>query len=186
MNLLKKIKNNKASAENAMFVFGVLIFATIVVFCLSIFGATWQRYLTTREVNNIARLYAIRSYDLYYDGGTAINPQKSKLGEDMQEIMKKVATHTNIKEATFVITNVSGVELFKITSNYNGVTKLTATSFDIFKNIDYGDTLYAKLKVNYNLTAVERVASVREQESSYTITNKFAFEQKASNNSTLG
>lgn len=186
MNFLKKLRNNKGSAESGMFVMGVCIFATIVVFSLNVFNLTWQRYLSTREVNNLARLYAIRSYDLYWDGTTQTQPTNSKLGKDMMNILDKVAKHTKITTAEFVITTEAGVQLFKLTASKSGGPSLSAVQFDVFKEVDYADTLMAKMTIKYDSQIIRAIAAETKRQEQYVITNKFAFEQKASNNTTIG
>ena len=49
MKFIKKLKNNNAGAESAMFCMGCMIFLIILVFSFDIFKLTWQRYVDTRE-----------------------------------------------------------------------------------------------------------------------------------------
>lgn len=198
MNLLKKIKNNKASAESAMFVLGIAIFALIVVFALDLFGLTWQRYLSTRELSNMSRLYAIRASDLYIDdkktGTTAslmTQPSSSNLGKEMMSIMKMITSHGNMKKATLLIKDQGGTELLKITAGDKNA-QLSAIGYDMFKSIEYGDVLFAELKVEYKHRgfSVGRknngLARVTEDTSEYTIKNKFAFEEFAHDKEGIG
>lgn len=198
MNFLKKIKNNKGSAESAMFVLGIAIFAIIVVFAMDLFGLTWQRYLSTRELSNMSRLYAIRASDLYINdqaSGTASSlmtqPNNSTLGKEMMSIMNMISKHGKMDKATLMITNQGGVELLRITAG-DGAAQLTAVGYDVFKSIEYGDILFAELKVEYKHHGFSvgqknrGVAKVEEDNSEYSIKNKFAFEQFAHDSEGIG
>lgn len=192
MNFFNKIKNNKGSAESAMFVYGIAIFATIVVFALDIFGLTWQRYLATRELSNMSRLYATRASDLYFkDGasgtlqGISTQPTNSELGKEMNKIMNLLVSHGQVFQATLTITDVEGVQLLKIVSNGRNAT-MTAAPYSTVKERDYGTTMFAKMKIDYKASGFIRVAGQRKEMDSYTITNKFAFEQFRHDETNIG
>lgn len=193
MNFFNKIKNNKGSAESAMFVFGLAIFATIVVFSMDIFGLTWQRYLSTRELSNMSRLYAIRATDLYIDDAqsgvlesTLTTPDKSDLGSEMMNIMKMIVAHGKISNAVLTITkDVGGIQLLRITAE-NGGAQITAAGYDQVKTIDYGDVLIAELKIEYNNSTFKGVGAQQKSKNSYVIQNKFAFEDFAHDGNNVG
>ena len=185
---LDKLKNNKGSAESAMFVFGVAIFATIVVFSMDMLGLTWQRYLATRELSNMSRLYAIRSTDLYYNGSSAniINPSSSNFGAEMGDMLEILVDHGKLTRATLTIEKEGGIQIFKIVANKSTEAVVSGSGWDTFKQIGYGDTLYAKLKVEYRDSGITGVARAEGKNQSYTLTNKFAFEGYLSTNDNIG
>lgn len=182
MNFLKKIKNNKGSAEGAMFVVGIMIFATIVVFSMDMFALTWQRYLATREIGNMSRLYAVRAYDLYLDdAGNRIEPSNSDLGKEMGDILEMVVKHTQIKSAEFTITTEGGVQVFKLESDGG----LTAAGIDTIKQFNHETVLISKLEIEYNHSRFTDIGAQEDDESSYTISNKFAFESGKRDDGTI-
>jgi hypothetical protein len=186
MNFFKKLNNNNGSAESAMFVFGVMIFATIVVFSLSVFGLTWQRYLSTREISNMSRLYAIRSRTMYYHGTEQISPEGSEFANEMKDTLARVVQQTNIKEAKFVIVTKDNVKLLEIDATRGDSPTLWAVDYSHFREVDYGDVLLSSLTVSYDITGFQRVATPNAEVNSYVLNNRFAFEQKASNSSIVG
>jgi len=193
MNFFNKIKNNKGSAESAMFVFGLAIFATIVVFSMDIFGLTWQRYLSTRELSNMSRLYAIRATDLYIDDSQSgvldsmiTTPDKSDLGKEMADIMKMIVAHGKIDNAVLTITKgPGGVQLLRITADRNS-TDIVAAGYEQIKVLDYGDDLIAELKIEYNNSTFKGVGAQEKSKNSYVIQNKFAFEDFAHDGNNVG
>ena len=197
MNLFKKIKNNKGSAESAMFVLGIAIFALVVVFAMDLFGLTWQRYLSTRELSNMSRLYAIRATDLYIKDNTSgtvgnmmiTNMEDSSLAKEMTSIMKMIVKHGKMEKATLIIKDDGNSQIFKIVATKDNAkidTNGTA-GYDTFKQINYGDVLFAELKIEYKNHGFivgrknNGLARVTEDTSEYTIKNKFAFEQFSQN-----
>ena len=186
-SFIDKLKNNKGSAESAMFIFGLAIFATIVVFSMDTLGLTWQRYLATRELSNMSRLYAIRATDLFWDDGATqmTTPAASKLGNKMGETLELLVGHGNLTRATLTIQDAGGVQLFKIEAE-DGTSNITSAPWEIFREVDYGDTLYAKLNIQYKRSGLQAVASQSEVNNEYTITNKFAYEIDKSTSEWLG
>lgn len=186
-SFINKLKNNKGSAESAMFIFGLAIFATIVVFSMDTLGLTWQRYLATRELSNMSRLYAIRATDLFWDDGATqmTTPANSELGNKMSETLELLVGHGNLTKATLTIQDVGGVQLLKIEAE-DGTSNITSAPWEVFREIDYGDTLYAKLNVQYKRSGLQAVASQTEVNNEYTITNKFAYEIDKATSEWLG
>lgn len=182
MNFLKKIKNNKGSAEGAMFVVGIMIFATVVVFSMDMFALTWQRYLATREIANMSRLYAVRAYDLYLDdAGNKIEPANSDLGKEMEDILEMVVAHTQIKSAEFVIKTEAGVQVFELDSDGG----ITAVGIDTIKQFNHETVLISTLKIEYRHSKFTDIGAQEGDESSYVISNKFAFESGKRDDSTI-
>ena len=186
---LKKLKNNQGSVEVAMFVFGVAVFATIVVFAMDILGLTWQRYLATRELSNMSRLYAIRASDLYFNSNssTVIRPSGSAFGAEMGDMLEVLVRDGHLQKATLEIVDEGGGALLTIVAEKGTESNIThGASFDRFKKLKYSETLYAKLKIEYRDSGITAVAHAAGENREYTLVNKFAFERNASDNDTIG
>lgn len=182
MKFIKKLKNNNAGAESAMFCMGCMIFLIILVFSFDIFKLTWQRYVVTREIENISRLYATRAMDLYYnpDGTQSYsNIKNSPLGKDMLSIVRHTVASASlhemkieIKKSTTSSCNNAGTTFLTITSN-GSKSDITGVPLSTAKTTEYGTTFcaFATIKYNWDDNMVEE-----EKVDGYTITNKFAFE----------
>lgn len=190
MKFFNKLKNNKGSVESAMFVFGIAVFATIVVFSMDMLGLTWQRYLSTRELSNMSRLYAIRATDLYWEEGSSsmTSPGASSLGQTMGDMLEVLVDHGKLTRATLTISDAEngGNNFLTITTNNSTDSVITGTNWDRFKQLDYGATLYAKLKIEYRDSGITGVARADGRNRTYTIINKFAFEGSKATNDKIG